>query len=208
MKKIFVPIYSNLNSLPKNFSSMFNTLPKEIALFYSVQFKSLAQNFYSSLSENKKITLFSQVLGCSRPKIPKETKAILLVGEGRFHAISLAYESNLPVYIYEKENIVKISQEEINKISSLQKSALLNYLSCDKFGIIISTKPGQSYFKQALDFKNSLKEKKGYLFVSNEINTSEFENFSLKSYVNTACPRMDFVSPKLINLSKLKEIND
>lgn len=208
MKKIFVPIYSNLNSLPKNFSSIFNTLPKEIALFYSVQFKSLAQNFYSSLSENKKITLFSQVLGCSRPKIPKETKAILLVGEGRFHAISLAYESNLPVYIYEKENIVKISQEEINKISSLQKSALLNYLSCDKVGIIISTKPGQSYFKQALDFKNSLKEKKGYLFVSNEINTSEFENFSLKSYVNTACPRMDFVSPKLINLSKLKEIND
>lgn len=204
---MFIPVYSNLVSLPKDVSSIINSLPKEIALFYSIQFKNFAKSFHSTLSKTKKITIFSQVLGCSNPKIPKETKAIILIGEGRFHAISLAYESGLPTYIYENGDFVKISQEEVNKISSLQKSALLNYLSCDKVGIIVSTKPGQNRFKQALDFKKSLKGKKGYLFLVNEINTSEFENFSLKSYVNTACPRMDFVSPKLVNLSKLNEID-
>lgn len=181
-------------------------LPEEIALFYSIQFKEVAKEIFSKIGNKKRVTIFSQILGCSNPKIPKETKAILLIGNGRFHAISLAYESKLPVYLYDNGKFTEIFKEEISKLVSNEKAALLNYLSSDRIGILVSTKPGQERLKNALDFKDSLKIKKGYIFISNEINALEFENFSLKSYVNTACPRMDLVSPKIINLSRVKEI--
>lgn len=206
MKTIFIPVSSKLKEIPENFSTFFDGLPKEIAIFYSIQFKDLAEKIFSTFKKDKTITLFSQTLGCSKPKISKETKAILLIGNGRFHAISLAYESKLPLYLYDNGKFAKITKEETDKLVSMEKAAILNYLSSDKVGIIVSTKPGQERLKKALEFKDSLKDKKGYIFLSNEINTSEFENFFLKSYVNTACPRMDLVSPKIINLSKVKDI--
>lgn len=206
MKTIFIPLSSKLKEVPENFSNFFKELPKEIAIFYSIQFKDLAQEIYSKIKKDKKVVLFSQVLGCSNPKISKNTKSILLIGNGRFHAISLAYESKLPVYLYDNGKLVKIAKEEIDKLVSMERAATLNYLSSEKIGILVSTKPGQERLKKALEFKDSLKDKKGYVFLSNEINISEFENYSLKSYVNTACPRMDLVSPRMINLSKVNEI--
>jgi len=206
MKTIFISVGSKSKEIPENFSTFFNELPNEIALFYSVQFKDLAEEIFSKFKKDKTITLFSQVLGCSKPKIPKETKVVLLIGNGRFHAISLAYESKLPLYLYDNGKFAKITKEEIDKLVSMEKAAILNYLSADKVGIIVSTKPGQERLKKALEFKDSLRNKKGYIFLSNEIITSEFENFSLKSYVNTACPRMDLVSSRMINLSKVNEL--
>ena len=206
MKKIFIPVVSKLNNLPETFSSFLNGLPNEIALFYSIQFKDLAEEILLKLNSKKSISFISQVLGCSKPKIPRKTEAILLVGNGRFHAISLSYESKLPVYLYDNGNFVKITKNEVDKLISMEKAAFLNYLSSEKVGILVSTKPGQERLKKALEFKESLENKKGYIFISNEINASEFENFSLRSYVNTACPRMDLVSPKIINLSKLNEL--
>lgn len=206
MKTIFIPVSSKLNEIPENFLKFFNGLPDKIAIFYSIQFKDLAQEIFSKFKKDKTITLFSQVLGCSKPRISKETKAILLIGNGRFHAISLAYESNLPLYLYDNGKFAKITDEEIDKLVSMEKAAILNYLSSEKVGILVSTKPGQERLKKALEFKDFLKNKKGYIFLSNEINPSEFENFFLKSYVNTACPRMDLVSPRIINLSKVNKI--
>ncbi|MCK4553158.1 diphthamide synthesis protein [Candidatus Pacearchaeota archaeon] len=48
-----------------------------------------------------------------------------------------------------------------------------------------------------------MKNKKSYLFISNNINTSEFENFGLDSWVNTACPRLDMEDNRIVNISKL-----
>ena len=50
--------------------------------------------------------------------------------------------------------------------------------------------------------KKKLK-KQSYLFICNNINTYEFENFGLDSWVNTACPRMDMEDNKIINIDKL-----
>jgi 2-(3-amino-3-carboxypropyl)histidine synthase len=179
-------------------------IPKSIAIVYSIQFEDLAKEISLILSKTNKITLFSQVLGCSNPKFSKDTKAILLISNGKFHAISLAYESKLPVYLFDNGNFSKIKQEEIDKLSKMERTALLKYLSSENIGVIVSTKPGQQRFSQAMKFKNSLKDKNAYLFLSNEVNISEFENFGLESFVNTACPRLDLVSNKIINISKIK----
>ena len=41
------------------------------------------------------------------------------------------------------------------------------------------------------------------MIISNNINIEEFENFGLKCWVNTACPRLDMDS-NVINMNKIK----
>ena len=50
-------------------------------------------------------------------------------------------------------------------------------------------------------------KKKAYIFITNDINLGEFENFGIDCFVNTACPRMDLVPEgNLINLGKLEKL--
>ena len=203
MKTIFIPAkkISKVNKF--KILEISKKLPINIAITYSIQYKEQAREIKSLLGKSHKINSFIQVLGCSRPDFPKSTQAILLIGNGRFHAVSLAFESKLSVYILEDSQLTKISKKEIEVLEKKQKSSYLKFLHSDKVGILISTKPGQQNLQKALDFKKNLKNKKSYLFISNNIDTSEFENFGLNSWVNTACPRMDMNSNMVINIDKI-----
>jgi len=200
MKTIFIPAKVKSEVNEKKISEL--KLPNKIAIAYSIQYQETASEIKKILSKKHEITNFVQVLGCSKPKFSKETKAVLLISSGKFHAISLAVESNIPVYILEADKLRKISDDEIDSFNKRKKGSYLKFLNAEKIGILISTKPGQENFKRALSLK--LKNKIPYLFISNEINTREFENFpEIKSWVNTACPRLDFDN-SVINISDLK----
>lgn len=187
----------------------YNLLVKEIskipwekfALCYSNQFGKVA-NKLSKLLGNKVIQK-TQVLGCSNPRFKEETQAILIIGQGKFHTVSLAYESKLPTYVIEGDKIWKVREEEIKKMEQKEKGALKKYLMSDEIGILITTKPGQMRFKKAMEFYKRLHEKKSYLFIANDINVNEFENFGIKTWVNTACPRMDLDEGFILNLDKI-----
>jgi diphthamide biosynthesis enzyme Dph1/Dph2-like protein len=200
MKQLFIPAKIKQELDVKKIQSFH--LPINIAIAYSIQYKEIALKIKTILSKTHKIIAFVQVLGCSKPKFSRDTKAILLVSSGKFHAVSLALESNLPVYLFNGSNLEKISENEINQLKAKKKTGYMKFLNSDKIGIIVSLKPGQENLKKALSLKSSLKTKKSYLFLSNEINPKEFENFSIESWVNTACPRLDFDSPA-INISDL-----
>jgi len=203
MKQIFIPakIKSKVNK--SKILEISKKLPKNLAIAYSIQYQEIANEIKQILSEKHKITQFIQVLGCSKSKFPKDVKAILLISSGRFHAISLAKESNLPVYTLESNKLNKISKQEIESLNKKQKASYIKFLNADKIGILISTKPGQENLKKAIILKSKLKNKKSYLFISNEINTKEFENFpDIQSWINTACPRLDFDS-SVINIDKI-----
>ncbi len=81
----------------------------------------------------------------------------------------------------------------------------MKFLNSEKVGILISTKPGQENLKKALSLKsNNLNGKKFYLFLGNELPSSDFENFAgITSWINTACPRLDFDS-SVMNMSELE----
>ena len=203
MKTLFIPAKSKTQLNQKEFSKL--KFPKNLALFYSIQYETQAKEIKEILSKSYNVTTFSQVLGCSKPKIPKSTKAVLLIGNGKFHVISLAIETNLPIYIYDLHKLNKISEKEIQKFQKKSKGAYLNYLKANKVGILISTKQGQQNFKRAIDFKKQLKNKSSYLFIENNLNPSEFENFpQIQSWVNTACPRLSFDNKGIINLGDIK----
>jgi len=198
MKTLFVPakIHSDFNE--KKIAEL--NLPINIAIAYSIQYKEVAQKIKDILSKKHKITSMIQVLGCSSPKFSEETETILLVSSGKFHGISLAASTNLPVYILESNEMKKISNEEIESFNKRKKISYMKFLNAEKVGILISTKPGQENLKKALALK--LKNKSPYLFLGNNIDVKEFENFGINSWVNTACPRLDFDS-SIINLESL-----
>jgi len=200
MKTLFIPASSKAKINKNKIKSLSKKLPKNLAIAYSVQYRDLAFEIRYLLSEHN-ITKIIQILGCSKPTFPKNTRAVLLIGSGRFHAIALAYETKLPIYILEKDNLNRISKEEIELFERKQKATYLKFLNSEKVGIIVSTKPGQQNLKKALALRKKLK-KSSYLFIANNIDKSEFENFGLESWINTACPRLDMDS-SIINISKL-----
>ena len=203
MKTLFIEARSKSKVNPNKILEISKEIPKSIAIAYSIQFKNIAQDIKKILSKDHKITSFTQVLGCSNPKFPKDTQAILLIGSGRFHGISLAYESKLPIYILDRNNLSRVTKQDIEKLQNRQKASYLRFLNSNKVGILVSTKPGQNRLKRALELKKAL-NKKTYLFLTNNINTMEFENFSINSYINTACPRIDLDNSAIINLDKIR----
>ncbi|MBU2612457.1 MAG: diphthamide synthesis protein [Nanoarchaeota archaeon] len=177
---------------------------KNISICYSNQFVEIARKLEKVLDKN--VVHKTQVLGCSNPKFPKETQAILIVGQAKFHSVSLAYESKLPTYILEDSTIEKTSKEDVEKMEKKEKSMYLKYLNSKKVGILVTNKPGQQRLKSALNFCKELKDKKGYMFIANDLDVNEFENFQIDTWINTACPRMDLTDGNILNLEKLKNL--
>jgi diphthamide biosynthesis enzyme Dph1/Dph2-like protein len=204
MKTVFIPVKIKNEPNYDKLEKLIQEIPeKKLALCFSNQFVDVAEKIYKKFD---RFVYKTQVLGCSNPKFPREVEGILIIGQGKFHSVSLAYESGLPTYILENNSIKKIEKKEIEKMEKKEKGAYLGYLHAKKIGILVSTKPGQERLKKALEFKEKIKDKKVYVFVSNSIDVSEFENFGIDFWINTACPRMDLVDAPLINLEKLEKL--
>lgn len=181
---------------------------KKLAICYSNQFVEIARKLPEFLTE-KEVLQKTQVLGCSNPKFKEGVEGIIIVGEGKFHSVSLAYETGLPTYILEEGKIKKITEEEVKKMEEKEKGMYLKYLNSSKVGVLITNKPGQQRMKSALDFTRKIKEKgkkKVYMFIANDLDTHEFENFQIDTWVNTACPRMDLTDGNILNLEKLQNL--
>jgi len=179
-------------------------LPKKLFLAYSIQYKDLAKLIKKQLEKNKiNVSKSQQVLGCSRvnTKLP-----ILLVGTGRFHAINL-YLQSPSIFVFENNKIQKIPEFEVNKLKAKKKTALIKFLKADNIGILVTTKPGQEKINSAIKLREKLKikGKKAYIFISNNIDINQFENFNIQSWVNTACQGLARDNPDIVNFQDIQE---
>jgi len=207
MKTIFIPAKSR-ETFDKNIlSECSKVLLKNLAILYSVQYENIVKEIKFSLEKDHKITSFCQVLGCSKITFPKQTEAVLLIGSGKFHAISLASTSGLPFYVYEKGKMAKISEKEIESFNQRKKVAYTKFLASQKVGVLISTKPGQQNLTKALDLRKKINKKEIYFFLGDFLSIQEFENFGLNSWINTACKRLDMDSSAIINTEDLNPRN-
>jgi len=176
----------------------FSKLPSKIILAYSIQYKPLADEIKKKLG--KRIKWFQQVLGCTelKGKYP-----IFLVGSGKFHALQLALQGN-QVYILEGNEIVQLDSKEIEKLKTNRKTALIKFLTANMIGILVSTKPGQENLKKAEKLKKQLekKHKEAFIFIGDNLNIGELENYNIESWVNTACPALTSDS-RVVNLAEI-----
>jgi len=198
MKLIFVEAQKKQ---PIDISSVnFSILPAQVFLAYSVQYKKLAEQIKRKLG--KRVKEFRQVLGCTKLK---SKYVILLVGSGKFHALHLALQGN-SVYILEENNITKLNKEEIDKIKAKRKTAFIKFLAAEKIGILVSAKPGQENFKKALKLRKNLVKngKEPFVFLADNINIGDLENYSIEGWLNTSCKALTFDS-RILNMHELEE---
>jgi diphthamide biosynthesis enzyme Dph1/Dph2-like protein len=179
------------------------SLPKELFLAYSIQYKDLATKIKLRLEANGiSVKGFSQVLGCSNidSKFP-----VLFIGSGKFHLINLFTQAPA-IYIIGEGDIVRIPKEEIDRVLNKKGAAYLKFLNAEKIGILVSTKLGQENLKKALELKKILekKQKKVFIFLGNNIDLNQFENFNIDSYVNTACVGLSIDNSNIINIEEIK----
>ena len=186
-------------------------LPAKIEMAYSIQFKEIAREIKKKIElKGIKVLGFYQVLGCTRIKNSnnKLNLAILLIGSGKFHALNIGLQRE-NVYIYSNGIIEKIKSEEVERLKQQKKAKIVGFLSSKRIGIIISTKPGQEKLKLAERLaeriRRKYKDKKTYLFISNNIDVNGLENFEIDFWINTACPRLQEDSSKVISVDEIQD---
>ena len=156
-----------------------------------------------------------QVLGCDAGavmKVAKDVDAVVFVGTGIFHA--LAIDTGKPVFAYDPSAArVQELSVEIEKIRKRRKGAIAKALTCKRFGILLSTKPGQFNLAQAEWAKAELRKRgvEAAILAANELEPLTVNNFLLfDAYVTTACPRMADDSQEwgkpLLSLAMMQEL--
>jgi len=195
MKILFIPAKSRISikKVIQKFLKKYKA--KEIGTITTIQ-------FLDQVKKLKEFIFGGQILGCNiknAEKINNKVKAFLYIGSGEFHPLYVAYKLKKPVYIANPitNQISKITKKDIENYKKKLKGKVLKFLTSKKFGIIISTKPGQYNIKKALKLKKKIKN--SYLFLTNEIKQEYLENFlDIDCWINTACPRIEIKN--LINV--------
>ena len=213
MKTLFIEAR---RKFPKNIdlSPLDKLKGKKISLAATIQYLDLVPLVKKYLEKKSKKAIIkpgaaykAHVLGCNSNAFDKKADTLLLLADGKFHAINNALQLDKELHIYNTKNIEKITKQEINKIKQKTKAKQAKFLSYNIIGLLTSTKPGQHH-KGIYNIKKKIQKlnKKAYIFQSNDINIAELENFpQIKIWVNTACPGLALDSSKIINLQDVAE---
>ena len=146
-------------------------------------------------------------VACSSVAFDKSADTLLLITDGKFHAINNAIQLQKEIYIFTTKNLEKIEQKEIDVCNKKTQIKKVKFLAANKIGLIVSVKHGQ-HQKSIHTIKDKIEklDKRVYVFEADNINTTEFENFpQIEIWVNTACYGLARDDSKIINLSDILE---
>jgi 2-(3-amino-3-carboxypropyl)histidine synthase len=180
-------------------SKSIKELPNRVGLVSTIQFLDSLKDVKKELEKNgKNAVIAGQVLGCDASnalKIKNQVDCFLFIGSGKFYIFGLAMnlEKEMPIFNFNplSSEFSKFDWQEVRKLKQKRKAQEIRLLSADKVGVFVSSKSGQSALPRALKIKGELekKGKKAYLFMADNLDAAQFENFSeIESWVNTACP--------------------
>ncbi|MBL7206037.1 MAG: diphthamide biosynthesis enzyme Dph2 [Candidatus Aenigmarchaeota archaeon] len=170
---------------------------KNISLLTTIQFLDSLEGAKMFLENHgKKIVSSGQILGCKQEaaiKSDKETDCHLFIGSGLFHPIGILEKTKKPVLFLDIETeTIKDLTSERNKMLIKRQLRIEKAKDCKIFGILVSTKPGQSNPRLAETIKKKLerKGKEAYILVMDEITPEKILGIKVECLVNTACPRI------------------
>lgn len=178
---------------------------KKIGLVTSLQYVNLLEDvkrtlqkggFEIHIKKNKISGVEGQILGCEHSAaldMEKEVDCFLFVGTGRFHPLGLAAVTEKPVFFLDVEADKIFDLREGAKKEKIKKGLKLEKArGCKKFGILVSTKPGQARPEEALKIKRLLekKGKKAWILTMDRITPEKIMGIKVDCLVNTACPRL------------------
>ena len=210
MKTLFVRAVKKLDLNESKLQELIKGLPKEVHITYSIQYYNLAKYVKDTLEKSGiKVNKFLQIIGCRR--LGMTELPILHVGSGKFHATNPnLFRISKNIFLFDGYSIVKVNHDYILEAEKTRKAKLSRFFSADTLGFLVSNKYGQQDLAKAVDFVKlpENKERRMYLFLCNNINIREFENFPIDFWVNTACPRIEEDSSEIISLDRITKMKD
>ncbi len=155
----------------------------------------LEKNGKEILMDDGAGTIKGQVLGCNFSAIKNlDADAFLYVGSGNFHALGIKLFTDKPVvvadpYLGDARDI----EEFADRILRIRSARIAKAMDAEKFGIIVSSKKGQSRLELAKTIKNMLEDsgRKGFIFLLDDVSPNILLPFmDIEVFVMTACPRI------------------
>jgi 2-(3-amino-3-carboxypropyl)histidine synthase len=147
-------------------------------------------------------TLKGQVLGCNFSAVQDlPVDAFLYLGSGNFHPLGIKLFTGKPViiadpYLNEARKIDKFA----DRILRIRFAKITRASESKKFGILVSSKEGQSRWELAKALKKMIHKegREAYLILLDDINPSSLMPFrDLDAFIVTACPRIAIDDSKM-----------
>ena len=140
--------------------------------------------------------LKGQVLGCNFSAIKNlDADAFLYVGSGNFHALGIKLFTDKPVIVADPYlGDAREIEEFADRILRIRSARIAKAMDAKRFGIIVSSKKGQSRLELAKDSKDYVgrmrEEKDLYYSLMMYHPTILLPFMDLDAFVMTACPRI------------------
>ncbi len=137
-----------------------------------------------------------QILGCDHSAaLPLEgvVDCFLFLGTGLFHPLGLAMKARKPVLFLDMERgEIRSLDSEKARLQKIRAAHIAKAHDAERFGILISTKPGQLRKETAERAKKQLEAagKRAWVLSMDEITPSKLLGLELDCLVNCACPRL------------------
>lgn len=183
------------------------------------QLEKIGKEVFIGGSGNKNL-YDGQILGCNMgaaKSVEKKVDCFLYVGSGKFHPLGVALATKKPVLVFDTEKN-KIEKVETEKFLKQRLATIEMARDAKTFGILVSSKPGQTNLKAAEEIKKKL-EKSGrsaHILVMDEIKPEKVdylggESGGIDAFINTACPRIGIEDRTLfrkpiLNLDEAEEV--
>ena len=137
-----------------------------------------------------------QILGCdfsAAKSIESRVECFLYIGSGRFHPLGLALSTERPVFAVGPESgDMQDLSEERDRQERIRLAQIEKAKDAKKFGILVSTKPGQMRIEAAASAKKKLEAsgRRAWILSGDEITPEKLMGIDVEVLVNTACPRI------------------
>jgi diphthamide biosynthesis enzyme Dph1/Dph2-like protein len=195
--------------------SILDSLPEgDVSLAASVQYLDLLDEVKEYLEKMGRLVKVKKgayyvghVLGCNSSAFDSEADVLLLLCDGKFHAMNSAILLDSEIFVFNGYNLEKVYREEIDKYFMRLEAKKKKFLISERVGLLVSTKFGQN-LKNVEAVRKKIEEmgKRVYVFESDNIMIGEFENYSdIGIFVNTACFGLARDDKKIVNLQDVLE---
>lgn len=176
---------------------------KRIGLVTTAQHLHLLPEMENFLEENGKEVVMKegagtqkgQILGCNFSAIKDlDADAFLYVGSGNFHTLGIKLFTDKPVVIADPYiNEARDIDEFADRIMRIRFARIAKAMDAESFGIIVSSKKGQSRMELAKVLKKMIhKEKKeAFILIMDDVSPELLTPFmNIEVFIMTACPRI------------------
>ena len=175
---------------------------KSLAVVSTIQFVPTLQSVAKDLKDDYNVLIPQckplspgEILGCTSPKLPETTDALIYLGDGRFHIESIMiHNPKIPAYRYDPySKIFTREYYDFDKMQENRRKAIMEASSAKTFGIILGTL-GRQGSPKVLEHLMTRIQQSGRDYVTvllSEVFPHKLSKFSdIDAWVQVACPRL------------------